>query len=118
MVISSSPARSNAHSFTAATRSTTSTGFMWRSPRYSMRDMPPPGAGTGSTRERRFAPCAGRHRRGRGAPQSADHRVVHYNCFAPANKNGQVGCVEDSHILEDRAGGGAEGKFLSQSNSL
>src|SRR5712691_8974533 len=42
MVISSSPARSNDHSLSAATRSTTSTGFIRRSPRNSMRDMPPP----------------------------------------------------------------------------
>src|SRR5215208_6246035 len=62
MVISSSPARSNAHSFTAATRSTTSTGFIWRSPAYSMRDMPPPGAGAGVTRHATMiqAPCASR----------------------------------------------------------
>src|SRR5262249_19750417 len=55
---------------------------------------------------------------GPGRPQSANHRAVHYTCFAPANQNGQVGFIEDSQILEDSAGGGAEGKFLRQSNRL
>src|SRR4051812_42557327 len=92
MVISSSPARSKIQEFSDATPSTTSTGFIRRSPAYSMRDMPPPrGSGEGKRVKVRLGPSESASR--------PNHRRPHYSRFALANQNGKGGFIQDSQIL-------------------
>src|SRR5262245_4461710 len=121
MVISSSPARSKLHSLSAATRSTTSTGFSWRSLVNSIRDMPPPHLGSrkesGRTRERcKQALC---RRPPADRPGGRITGADHYTRFGPGGQNGKMGFIEDSQVLETSSGAArAERKFLNQSNRL
>src|SRR2546425_2281659 len=105
MVISSSPARSNDHSLSAATRSTTSTGFIRRSPRNSMRDMPPPRFRCRvRTRTRPNDLLGSDALEGRRPGRITG--AIDYNRFAPSGQNGQRGFIKDSQILETAAARG------------
>src|SRR5262245_10979058 len=102
MVISSSPARSNDHAFSAATRSTTSTGFTCRTSVCSVRDMPPPGWGDATQLQAAILenmPNGGSRDRTRPGPNH--WRDPLYPLRRPGPKR-QAGFIKDSQILEIR----------------